>query len=179
MRNLQDWKSEEYEALLLCLSHIQIKNHGDKLCWKNKNRGKFTVSSFYDYLDGQINRNQLKFPAKIIWRSGAPPKISWEAAKEKILTLDNLMRRGIPIANRCYLCKMGPESCNHLLLWCPFSHKLWVMILGLLGLSWVMANIIFGEPLAWEGLSISIHALQTHPPHSILGYLEGNKQKCF
>lgn len=70
-----------------------------------------------------------------------------------IPTLDNLMKRGLTIANRCYLCKTGPESCNHLLLWCSTSYKLWAMVLGLLGISWVMADSITSELLAWEGLS--------------------------
>lgn len=35
----------------------------------------------------------------------------------------------------------------------PISDILWAVFLGLLGLSWVMANTISGELLAWEGLS--------------------------
>lgn len=74
-RNLQDWEIEEYETLLLCLSHVQIKNHGDKLRWKHKKNDNFTVSSFYDFLDSRIYRTHRQFPAKIIWKSGAPPRI--------------------------------------------------------------------------------------------------------
>lgn len=86
-RNLHDWKIEECENLLHTLSHIHLKHHDYRLRWKYKSNGCFTVSSFYDFLDDRINCNQRKFPAKIIWKSGAPPKISffaWEATKEKI-----------------------------------------------------------------------------------------------
>lgn len=62
------------------------------------------------------------------------------------------MKRGIPIANKCHLYKMGLKFCSHLFLWCPISHKLWAMVLGLLGLSWVMDNTVYGELLTWEGL---------------------------
>lgn len=95
------------------------------------------------------------FPSKIIWNFGATPRISffaWEAAKEKILTLENLMKRGHTTANRCFLCKNALEYFNHLLLSCPIVHKLWSMILGLLGTSWVMAGNVCAELIAWEGL---------------------------
>ena len=35
------------------------------------------------------------------------------------LTLDNLMRRGCPLANCCCLCCSNAESVDHLLLFCP------------------------------------------------------------
>lgn len=67
------------------------------------NKVIFTIS-LYHYLAGLNSDRQRTFPSKIIWKSGAPPRISffaWEAAKEKILTLDNLMKRGYTTVNRC------------------------------------------------------------------------------
>ena len=40
----------------------------------------------------------------------------WTAAHGQILTLDNLMLRGRPLANHCYLCCSNAESVDHLLL---------------------------------------------------------------
>ena len=40
----------------------------------------------------------------------------WTAAHGQILTLDNLMLRGRPLANRCYLCCSNAESVDHLLV---------------------------------------------------------------
>ncbi|RVX02398.1 hypothetical protein CK203_028385 [Vitis vinifera] len=35
---------------------------------------------------------------------------SWEASWGRVLTLDNLQKRGQPLANRCYMCKQEGES---------------------------------------------------------------------
>ena len=42
----------------------------------------------------------------------------WTAAHGQILTLDNLMLRGRPLVNRCYLCCCNTKSVDHLLLFC-------------------------------------------------------------
>lgn len=91
----------------------------------------------------------------MIWKANAPPRTSfftWKAAKERILTLDNLMKRGIPLTNRCFLCNCNEESCNHILLWCPLTHNLWTLVYSLLGISWVIAGSVKSELLAWDGL---------------------------
>lgn len=77
---------------------------------------------------------------------------AWEAVKERTLTIDNLMRKDLTTANRCFLCKCCSESCNHLLLWCPVSYKLWSMVFGLLGISWAVSGSVKTELLAWEGM---------------------------
>ena len=43
--------------------------------------------------------------------------------------LDNLMLRGLPLANRCYMCCRSAESVDHLLLHCPVAYSLWVQML--------------------------------------------------
>ena len=43
----------------------------------------------------------------------------WTAAHGQILTLDNLMLRGRPLANCCYLCCCNAESVDHLILFLP------------------------------------------------------------
>ena len=55
----------------------------------------------------------------------------WTAAHGQILTLDNLMLRGCPLANRRYLCYCNAESVDHLLLFCPITHSLWMYMLRL------------------------------------------------
>lgn len=92
-----------------------------------------------------------------------PPRISfftWETKKEKILIMDNMMRRGHTTVNRCFLYKNSLESCNHLLLQCHTPYKLWSMILRLLRISWIMADTVISELLAWEGLGSNNKALR-------------------
>lgn len=143
----------EYENLLAVLNTIQLSNTNDRLIWKLENKGSFSVKSYYNYLAGHNRIVANSFPAKMIWRANAPTKISfltWEASKERILTADNLMKRGFYLLNRCYLCKNNGETSNHLLLWCPITHKLWTMVYSLLDISWVMAGSVLEELFAWD-----------------------------
>ena len=43
---------------------------------------------------------------------------TWEASWGKVLTLDQLKKRGRVLANRCFLCGEGEETVDHLLLHC-------------------------------------------------------------
>ena len=64
------------------------------------------------------------FPFKAIWKSWASSKaeiFAWEATWDRILTLDNVQRTGVAVANRCYLCGEEEENYNHLLSHCGFS----------------------------------------------------------
>jgi hypothetical protein len=68
-------------------------------------QGDFEVKSFYRVLSAPW---PFSFPWKSIWRSKAPSRVAffaWMAARSKILTLDNLKRRGMVVVNRCWLCE--------------------------------------------------------------------------
>ena len=66
----------------------------------------------------------------------------WTAAHGQILTLDNLKLRGRPLANRCCLCCNNVESVDHLLLFCPIAHSLWMYMIRLFGIEWVMPGSV-------------------------------------
>ena len=44
-----------------------------------------------------------------------------EATWRKILTSGNVQKRGWAMANRCYLCGKGEESCDHILIFCDVT----------------------------------------------------------
>ena len=73
----------------------------------------------------------------------------WTATHSQILTLDNLMLRGCPLANRCCLCCCNAESMNHLLLFCPIAHSLWMYMLRLFGIEWVMPGSVADLFFCW------------------------------
>lgn len=129
-RNLNDWKLDEYGQPLNLMDGIIILDRRDTLIWKGQKNGIFSIRSFYNILSNSSNRcNTVNspFPFKSIWKTGTPPIIAffaWEASKKKILPLDNLMKSGKVMVNRCFLCKCNAESSNHILLWCPFVSKL-------------------------------------------------------
>ena len=66
----------------------------------------------------------------------------WTVAHGQILTLDNLMLCGRPLANRCCLCCNNAESVDHLVLFCPIAHSLWMYMIRLFGIEWVMPGSV-------------------------------------
>ena len=64
------------------------------------------------------------------------------AAHGQILTLDNLMLRGRPLANRCCLCCNNAEFVDHLLLFCLIAHSLWMYMIRFFGIEWVMPGSV-------------------------------------
>ena len=73
----------------------------------------------------------------------------WTATQGQILTLDNLMLRDRPLANHCYLCCCNAESVDHLLLFCPIAHSLWMYMLQLFGINWVMPSSVEDLLFCW------------------------------
>ena len=92
----------------------------------------------------------------------------WTTAHGQILTLDNLMLRGCPLANRCCMCCCNAESVDHLLLFCPIAHSLWMYMIWLFGIDWVMPGSVVDLLFCWY------HCLGKHSFDIwdlVLGYL--------
>ena len=56
------------------------------------------------------------------------PKINiffWLLLQDKILTQDNLAKRGQILPNRCCLCMQDLEMVNHMFIHCPFFSRVW------------------------------------------------------
>ena len=108
-----------------CLYDCKMRGVGvDKLCWLPSHKGLFEVKAFYRVLSPL---GSTSFPWKSIWRSKAPPRVAffaWTAACDKILTVDNLRRRGMVVVNRCWLCELDGELVDHLLLHCGAARAL-------------------------------------------------------
>ena len=95
----------------------------------------FSVKAMYKGFD---ITHAFDFPYRLIWNSVVPPKIgifAWEAAWGKVLTLDNLKRRGMTFANRCFLCEEDEETINYLLIHCRSAKMLWDLLLSVGGIS--------------------------------------------
>ena len=97
---------------------------------------------------------QGDFPARVIWNSWVPPRVSffaWEAMWKKVLTLDRIQRRGWPLTYRCYLCFSKAESINHILLHCELARSLWNLLFSLFGVPCFHPQL---ERHYWGGLSL-------------------------
>ena len=78
----------------------------------------------------------------------------WEAAWGKILTLDNLKRRGMTFANICFLCEEDEETIDHLLIHCKSAKMLWDLFLSMVGISWVFPQSVLHTLLAYQGVVV-------------------------
>ncbi|RVW94296.1 putative ribonuclease H protein [Vitis vinifera] len=120
LRPFNDWEVEEVESFLLIIQGKRLNaDLEDRMVWKETKDGNFSVKSCFNSLD---HSSAVPFPWRIIWSSFVPSKVgffAWEAAWGKVLTQDQLKRRGWKLANRCPLCCDEEETINHILIHCP------------------------------------------------------------
>ena len=106
---------------MLLLKEVKAKSFSVKVMYRG-----YDISPAFD------------FPHRSIWNSAVPPKFgifTWEATWGKVLTLDNLKRRGMAFANRCFMCEEDEETINHLLIHCRSTKMLWDLLLSIGGIS--------------------------------------------
>ena len=122
--------------------------------WKETKDGIFSVKSLYSILD---SRRGVQFPINIIWNPCVPTKVgffAWEAFWGKVLTLDQLKKRGQCLANRCFLCCEEEESIDHILIQCSKARVLWELLFTLFGVSWVLPYSVRDTLSGWSGFNM-------------------------
>ena len=100
------------------------------------------MRSFYIAL---LKAPSVSFPWQSIWCVKVPKRVSfflWTATRGGILTIDNLVKKNLPLVNWCCLCRCDEETVDHLLLHCKFASALWSEVLIMFGVQWVMLDII-------------------------------------
>jgi hypothetical protein len=104
-------------------------NTKDSHCW---NAQHYSVKQGFISL---LNDTQLPPKAshwKNIWNNDGLPKINtfcWTLLHRKILTGENLSKRGIHGPFRCALCKKESDTIQHIFLECSYVHRVWEIIL--------------------------------------------------
>jgi hypothetical protein len=94
------------------------------------------------------------FPWKSIWTVKVPPRVSffvWTITLRKILTLDNLRKRGLIVVGWCCMCKKSEESMDHFLLHCEVARNLWSALFTLFDVTWVMPERVIDLLACWGG----------------------------
>ena len=71
-----------------------------------------------------------------------------------MLTLDQLKRRGMAFANKCFMCEEEEETIDHLLIHCKITKMLWDLFWSIVGISWVFPHTILHTLLAWQGATV-------------------------
>uniref|UniRef100_A0A2N9IJZ1 Reverse transcriptase domain-containing protein n=1 Tax=Fagus sylvatica TaxID=28930 RepID=A0A2N9IJZ1_FAGSY len=150
VRDFNDWEVDVVAEFFQFLHSHMVPNAAppDELRWKQCKDGVFTSRSYHYAL---IDRRGVRFPWKSIWRVKAPPRVAffvWTATWGRILTCDNLMRRGYMMAGWCCMCCCDGETVDHLLLHCSAVQKLWNYVFLTFRVHWVVprqvADLLFG-----------------------------------
>ena len=123
----------------------------DKVVWITSKSGAFSVKSLYSILEP---RGSSLFSCGNIWRANVPPKVAffaWEVSWGKVLTLEQLQRRGYSLVNMCFLCLSKVEMVDHLLLHCVKTRALWNLLFSLFGVAWVLSGSVKETLIGWHG----------------------------
>ena len=88
----------------------------------------------------------------MLFRS-APRRVSffvWIAAWVKILTGDNLRRRGFSIVDWCYMCRYIGEIVDHLMIHGKRAYLSWSFVVRTFAVSWVLQGRVIDLLFGWR-----------------------------
>ena len=129
-REFNDWEMGRFYSFFEHVSaRIPRGESDDVLIWQLSCSGIFDVCSFYNYL---LKDPSVSFPWQSIWCIKVPERVSfflWTVARGGILTIDNLVKKNLPLVNWCCLCRYDEETVDHFLLDCKFARALWSEVL--------------------------------------------------
>lgn len=106
---------------------ILVSGGHDQLRWGNNNEGTFNLKESKLILLG-LDSHAPDRVWQRLWRHQRWMKIKlfmWLVQHRKILTWDNIKKRGVLGPSRCQLCEAQEETMEHLLNNCIFTSKLW------------------------------------------------------
>ena len=146
VRDFNDWEVDEVAAFFRLLhSHSPKREDDDRVQWGLRKNGVFHIRSFYQALCGHLGSS---FPWKGIWRVKALRRVAffvWAAAWGRILTCDNLRRRGFVMIGWCCMCRCSGETVDHLLLHCSVVNELWGFVFQMFGVDWIMSRCVLDQ----------------------------------
>ena len=118
MQNLP-WKLEERK--------IEIRDSPDQIRWGYRTPGQFNVKEAAELASGAAY-----FPSEkkwcSLWGLGHWPKITlflWILMRGRIITWENLKRRGMVGPSMCVMCQKVEETTSHLLQECDWAAEIW------------------------------------------------------
>ena len=142
-RHFHDWELEEVQGFLATVNPQSINpNLTDRFWWEKAKNGSFSVKTCFELLEGS---SQQSVPIKMLCNPTVPTKVgffAWEVWWGKILTMDQLKKRGFSLASRCVFCGNDEESLEHLFIHCPKVWCMWTAIFSLSGGGWVCPFLV-------------------------------------
>jgi hypothetical protein len=144
----------EFVSLWQAIGNMQELNGlEDTITWKWSADGQYSASSAYNI---QFSSNYSTMNLCPIWKAMVEPRcrfFAWTLLHKRILTADNLLKRGWPCNPLCCLCNSAPETILHLCKDCSFSREVWNKVLSWANLPFL--NGILGDTSLydwWTGL---------------------------
>lgn len=113
----------------------ELNNLEDSISWRWTTDGQYSASSAYNI---QFSTNFCTMKICSIWKAKTEPKcrfFAWTLLHNRVLTAENLQKRGWPHNPSCCLCNSTFETTVHLCKDCPFSREVWDRILSWANLS--------------------------------------------
>jgi hypothetical protein len=109
---------EQYDQLRMQMAQTTLTTDQDRARWNWTENGEFTVKSAYEAVKKvpHISNNLHR-----IWKTKVPPRFkvfAWIMIQNKILTIDNLKKKGMILVNKCVMCKRENETVKHLFSRC-------------------------------------------------------------
>jgi len=125
---------------------ILLNNREDCLHWNFHPLGVVTAKSAYLFLISESVPDGEWWWDHRIWRAQAPLKIIcffWLVMNKRILTWDQLCKRGWSGPGICALCKLESEDLVHLFIQCPVTVSIWSFVCSDLRIqmSWNQATL--------------------------------------
>lgn len=124
----------------------------DKVVWR-PTKGIFTVKSAWDAI--RIHHDKVDW-ASIVWFKHHIPRYSfilWLAIRNSLSTRDKLFSHGLIQSAYCVLCNDDLESHSHLFFKCSYTARLWLHLLGKLGLQCFAST--WAETIEWGVAQLS------------------------
>jgi hypothetical protein len=103
---------------------VSFSDEGDAWVWQYESKGVYSTQSLYVFINFK-GVQPVYIPA--LWKVIVPPRIQillWLMSNNKLLTVDNLAKRGIVKPEECQFC-CEKETIHHIFFDCVVAKKIW------------------------------------------------------
>ena len=173
--DISNWEPEEpnrWDGWVLpeCLEYLEVekiqlfnhlvglapiaKSRKDPRGW-GRHSGSYSTSEGYQIFVAKYNVPVNPQIWNYLWKCSMLPKIEmfiWSLMHERVLTDENLEKRGLAGPFRCPLCTEASENISHLFLKCPYAISVWKDVLKQWGDGVHLPNTIQACFTSWETL---------------------------
>ena len=115
------------------------------LRWGKLTGGSFNLKEACSYLENGDDQEKVAWYDNV-WAGNLWPKIKtflWLLQNRKVLTWENLTKRGFIGPSHCPMCEQQEETINHLFNDCVWTSNLWDWLQGIFHLSDRQRNSIY------------------------------------